>query len=109
MTMNKGFHPKSDIDRLYVPRSKGGRGLIDCKNCFVTGGSSLGWYVKNHIETLLVAVKESNTIPACEESVKPKEFKNLKQNERIITRKNKAMHGQYLREIDGKDIANTCR
>ena len=28
MTMNKEFHPKSDVDRLYVPRSKGGRGLL---------------------------------------------------------------------------------
>ena len=27
MTINEEFHPKSDIDRLYVPRSKGGRGL----------------------------------------------------------------------------------
>ena len=76
MTMNKDFHPKSDIDRLYVSRSKGGKGLIDCKNCVVTEENSLGWYVKNHVESLLVVLKDSNTIPACEESVKPKEFYN---------------------------------
>ena len=34
-------------------------------------------------------------------SIKPEEFKNLKQNERIIAWKNKAIHGQYLREMDG--------
>ena len=28
MTMNEEFHPKSDIVRLYVPRGKGGRGLL---------------------------------------------------------------------------------
>ena len=32
LTINKEFHPKSDIDRLYVPRKKGGRGMISCKN-----------------------------------------------------------------------------
>ena len=27
LTMHGGFHPRSDVDRLYVPRDKGGRGL----------------------------------------------------------------------------------
>ena len=27
------FHPMSDIDRLYVPRKIGGRGLIGCEDC----------------------------------------------------------------------------
>ena len=71
-----------------------GRGLIDCKNCVVTEENSLGWYVKNHVEPLLVAVKSCNTIPASAESVKPEEFKNRKQNERIIAWKSKAMHDQ---------------
>ena len=77
MTMNKEFHPKSDVDRLYVTRSKGGRGLIGCKSWVVTGENSLGWYVRNHDEPLLIAVKDSNTIPLCQESMKPNEFKNL--------------------------------
>ena len=28
MTMNKELHPRSDVDRIYVPRKKGGSGLI---------------------------------------------------------------------------------
>ena len=28
MTMNKAFNKHSDIDRLYLPRNRGGRGLI---------------------------------------------------------------------------------
>ena len=102
------FHLKSDIDRLYVPRSKCGRGMIECKNCVITEENSLGWYVKNHVEQLFTAVRNSNTIPNCEESMKPEELRNLKQNESIIAWKNKAMHGQYLKEMDGKDIVNTC-
>ena len=33
MTMYKKLHPKSDVARLYVPRRKGGRGLISCEGC----------------------------------------------------------------------------
>ena len=28
LTCNRMHHPKSDVDRLYIPRSKGGRGMI---------------------------------------------------------------------------------
>ena len=89
MTINKEFHLKSDVDRLYVTRSKRGRGLIGCKSCVVTEENSLGWYVRNHDEPLLIAVKDSNTIPLCQESMKPNEFKKLKQKERINTWKDK--------------------
>ena len=109
MTMNKEFHPKNDVDRLYATRSKGGRGLIGCKSCVVTEEHSLGCYVRNHDEPLLVAVKDSNTIPGCQESMKPNEFKKLKQEERINTWKDKAMFGQYLRELEGKDKVNTLK
>ena len=27
LTIHRGLHPRSDIDRLYLPRQKGGRGL----------------------------------------------------------------------------------
>ena len=109
MTINKELHPKSDVDRLYISRSKGGRGLIGCKNCVITEENSLGWYVVNHIEPLIVAVKESNTLPGCRNAIKPTEFKKLKQQERINNWKDKTMHGQYLREMNDKDKNNTWR
>ena len=33
MTMYGALHVKSNVDRIYVPREKGGRGLISCENC----------------------------------------------------------------------------
>ena len=33
MTMNGALHPKSDIDRLYLGRKNGGRGLISFEYC----------------------------------------------------------------------------
>ena len=58
MTINKEFHPKSDVDRLYVTRSKGGRSLIGCKSCIIAEQNSLGWYLMNHSDPLLIAVGE---------------------------------------------------
>ena len=47
MTINMEFHPRSDVDRLYISRSKGSRGLIGCWNCVITDENSLCWYVVN--------------------------------------------------------------
>ena len=33
ITMNKGLHPKADVDRLYVSRENGGRGLMSVEEC----------------------------------------------------------------------------
>ena len=33
ITMNKALHSKSDVERIYLPREKGGRGLISCEGC----------------------------------------------------------------------------
>ena len=33
MSLYGALHPKSDVDRLYLSRQKGGRGLISCEIC----------------------------------------------------------------------------
>ena len=78
MTMNKEFHPRSDVAQLYVSRKNGGRGLIGCENSVISEENSLGWYIKSNIEPLLVAVRTSRTIRH-EETVDPTEFKKTKE------------------------------
>ena len=56
MTMNTELHPRSDAARLYISRKNGGRGLIGSENSVKNEENDLGWYVKNNIEPLLVAV-----------------------------------------------------
>ena len=77
MTMNKELHPKSDVARLYVSKKNGGGGHIGCENNVKSEENGLGWYVKNIIEPLLVAVRTSRTITD-EETVDPKDSRNLK-------------------------------
>ena len=33
LTMYRGMHPQGDVDRTYLKRKKGGRGLINVEEC----------------------------------------------------------------------------
>ena len=50
--MHKGLHPKSDIDRLYVSRKEGRRGLVSCESTVGREENNLGWYLTNLNEFL---------------------------------------------------------
>ena len=44
-TIHGALDPKSDVDRLYIPRKKGGRGLISIEDTFELAVSGLEGYV----------------------------------------------------------------
>ena len=73
MTMNKELHPRSNVARIYVPRKKGGRGLISCESCVRGEENSLSWYVRNSEELMLSKVKDKGMV--IEEAISPKEYK----------------------------------
>ena len=43
--MYGGLHPTSDVDRLYIPKKDGGRGLIATEDCVELAVSGLETYV----------------------------------------------------------------
>ena len=57
LAMHKGLHRKSDVDRLYVSRKEGGRGLVNSESTIGGEENNLGWYLKNSNEHLLRGVK----------------------------------------------------
>ena len=63
MTVNKELRPRSDVDRLYVSWTGGGRGLIGCKMRVKVEENSFGFYFKHHMEPFVVAVRNRETIP----------------------------------------------
>ena len=71
LTMYGAFHPKSDVDRLYLPRAMGGRGLISCEGCVTSEENNLGWYIKHSTESLLVQVRNSKIVDAASSVDKP--------------------------------------
>ena len=80
MTMYGGLHPKSNVDRLYVKRKEGGRGLISVERCIREEENSLRFYVANSEETLIREVSAAETINT-RETIKSVEFKKQKEKE----------------------------
>ena len=96
MTMHQALHPKSDVDRVYVSRHNGGRGLISVEMCAMTEENNLAFYVKMSTERFAKGVKIIKIID-CEESKEKNAFK--RDNEHIARWTGKKMYGKFVREM----------
>ena len=56
-TIYWGLHPKSDVDRLHIPREDGGIGLIAIEYCVELAVRGLEVYVHGSEERLLHAAR----------------------------------------------------
>ena len=65
-TMHRSFHPRADIDRLYIPRKMGGRGLISVEDSMNKEENSIAYYAQTTTEPILGLTKEFqiNNTPA---------------------------------------------
>ena len=64
--------------------------LLDVENSVKSEENGLGWYVKNNIESLLIAVKTRRII-ICHESFDHKEFKTIEEPEKMNRLKKECM------------------
>ena len=64
MTMNKALHPRDDVDRLYVSRKEGGRGLTSMEDTVDASIQRLENYIEKHERGLITAIRNDtdNTI-----------------------------------------------
>ena len=102
MKMYGGLHPKSDVDRLYVKRKEGGRGLISVEQCIREEENSLGFYVANSEENLTRGVSAAEAINT-RDTITSVEFKKQKAKELKETWSEKRMHGQLIMETNGEN------
>ena len=58
MTLYGALHPKSDVDRVYGARQKGGRGLISCEMCVEAEENNLAWYVRISNERMMAGERK---------------------------------------------------
>ena len=98
LTLYKCFGMKDDVDRLYVPRKKGGRGLLSVEDVLHYEKLSLAQYLANNDEPLLQAVYQESQWRGLEEL--PATFKNRRSNEHLEAWRDKPLHGQFIRELD---------
>ena len=55
-TVHGALHPKSDVDRLYIPRKEGGRGLRSTEDCVELAIRGLKVHVHGSEDKLIQAV-----------------------------------------------------
>ena len=101
LTMYGAFHPKSDVDRLYLNRKDGGRGLIRIEHCVRGEENNLGLYVRDSLEKLIQAVCNANILDTAEVKSKS-EYKRKITNELKQGWSEKRMYGQFVREMPEK-------
>ena len=56
-TIYGALHPKSDLDRLYIPKKEGGRGLISIEDCVELAIRGLKVYIHESEERLIQAAR----------------------------------------------------
>jgi hypothetical protein len=57
LTIHGQHHPRVDIDRLYVPRKEGGRGLMQVEGAYVAETVNLVEYVESKEDPLIQIVR----------------------------------------------------
>ena len=100
LTMKGAFHMNSSVDRLYLKREVGGRGLISVEECVKAEELGLRDYVAGSDEWMLKVV--GGRLGA---GAEPKlEFKKRLAEERTSRLMEKKLHGKFFQET--KDVAD---
>ena len=93
-TIYGALHPKLDVDRLYIPRKEGGRGLISIEDCVELAIRGLEVYVHGS-EGRLIQTARGGKIDGSEAA---SVLKRSKKEKRLEDGEEKVLHGQYLRQ-----------
>jgi hypothetical protein len=57
LTIHPPHHPRADIDRLYVPRKEGGRGLMQVEGAYIAENLNFMEYVESKEEPVIQIVR----------------------------------------------------
>ena len=104
MTAHRTLYPQSDIDILYHPRRIGGRGLLQIRQTVEDEIRNLSEYISSSTESALKEVITEGLLTV--EDTK-KEYKRKEMRNRQERWQNKALHGWYLNDTDGKQIVKS--
>ena len=117
LTIHGQQHPKADVDRLYVPRKQGGRGLMQLEAAHALEITKLVEYVERKEDPLIQVVRthqhnnDSAVLQAarCLKTEVKKETRKIKGSIAEKTKERwqgKRMHGQLPRNLDKKPVDN---
>ena len=57
MTIHKALHPRDDVDRIYVSKKEGGRGLTSIEDSVDSSIQRLEYYIEKHERGLFTAIR----------------------------------------------------
>ena len=104
LNMYQTLHPRSNVDWLYLPRSKGGKDLLSLEECVNAEKRYLGQSLKMNEDEWLRSAWEEGYI---KEDEHQQVYKERTSKSRIDEYQNKLMHGQFLRPTKDLSINDT--
>ena len=93
-TIYGALHPKSDVDRLYIPRKEEGKGFISIEDCIELTIRGLVVYVHGSEERLIQGARGDKIDGLEAASV----LKRSKKEKRLEDWEEKVLHGQCLKQ-----------
>ena len=102
MKLHRAHHPQGDVDRLYVSRKRGGRGLQNAEEVVCREQNAMTTYFSKSQDPELVALVEhlnrENLLKG--EVIDKKDDKDKDEENHRNKWKDKRMHGQYARDLE---------
>ena len=96
LTMHGALHPRSDVDRLYVNREDGGRGLLSVEDSIRQAENAISEYLEKTEEPILKLTKQVSINKA----PKPKQdFSREQKRQREQNWKEKNLHGIWYKHL----------
>ena len=99
MTMNGALHPRASVDRLYLKRSEGGRGMISVEECIKSESKGLYEYVNEQAkeEAMLQEVVRENILHEEETKV---DYQRKLHQQRVEGFRGKSLHGKFRKSTE---------
>ena len=98
--MYQALHPRSNVGRLYLPRSEGGKDQLSLEGCVNAKMMSLGQFLKMNEDEWLRSTREEGLIIEDED---PLIYREKTSKSRMEEWQSKPIHGQFLRQT--KDLS----
>jgi hypothetical protein len=103
LTIYRSMHPQDDVDRLYLPRKDGGRGLLSIESTVALEINNLGFYCKQSQEPLLREVLRADIKLMLSEN--PQEAKHKSLSNRKDNFLSKKLHPIFYKTVTALNIS----
>ena len=110
LKLHRAHHPQADVDRLYVSRQQGGRGLQSIEEVVIREQNAMTTFFTEATDPELIALRphfiKENLLKGV--VIEKKLDKQNDEEKRKTTWTEKIMHGQFVRDLEGvADIGET--